>query len=443
MSETIVPGQPVDKLPSTAWRVLIAGLLSNFSVGILYTWSNLKQPILDAYGPDAGGAWTAADLNTPYSVGGMVFAIFLIVAGTLQDKLGPKIVMIAGVLLVGLGTMASGLVAATPMLFYIAFGGLVGTGLAFVYACPRPAAMKWFHPSMKGLINGIVVAGFGLGALWLSPLEKYLLNRFDGDVRNTLLVMGGLILCLGIPAAMNVVDPPEGYRPPEPEVDPDAVVSETKVPVNSVSVGTAAKTPQAWMLLGVYALFCSAGALVISNVNDIIGNATSSLGWAETMTGAAGLAVIVASVGNATGRGSGGVISDALGRRTTYFIIHALAAANMFFMSTQSDAVTLTIGVIIATLCYGAALSVTPSIVADYFGLESYGANYGLVYYGWGLSLIIGPQIASRVSDFKYTYYAAIALIAISAVLVFFLRKPKFYAHEIQGEILDPDYIKQ
>ena len=93
-------------------------------------------------------------------------------------------------------------------------------------------------------------------------------------------------------------------------------------------------------------------------------------------------------------------------------------------------------------------MSTTPSLVADYWGLKAYGANYAIVYTGWGLSLMIGPNISSWSkkqvmlsgadisTSYHFAYYAAIGLIAISAVLVYLVKKPKFK----QSEVID-DYI--
>lgn len=425
-------------------KVLIAGLLSNFSVGILYTWSNIKDAIEYTMVPGTNermyAAWDIADLNWPYSVGGMVFAAILIFAGTLQDKIGPRKVMLMGIAMVGLGTIVSGLVVKSPLAFIIAFGVVVGAGIGFVYACPRPAAMKWFHPSKKGMINGVVVAGFGLGAVWLGPLQVYFLESVGLSLTQTLMVLGGLILAIGIPCALNVVDPPKGYVPPVPEgYDP----SKSKVATNSPSVAlsTTAKTPQAWTLLVIYAFMCSAGALVISNATDLMriqtGGADSQ--YASIVAGILVFMVPLTAVANAIGRASGGIISDKIGRKQAYFIMHAIGAANMlgfYFLYTTPTLVV--IGIILACVTYGTTLSITPSIVADYFGLKNYGANYGLVYYGWGLSLIIGPQISQMAKgatgNYDFAFIAAVVLIAISAILVATLKQPKFTPEQIVAE---------
>jgi MFS family permease len=371
--------------------------------------------------------------------------------------------MLAGVIMVGLGTIASGFVVKNPTLMYITFGVVIGAGLAAVYACPRPAAMKWFPAGKKGMINGIVVAGFGLGALWLGPLELFLLKRNIGDsardasgellhtvaatatiasgMQTTFLILGLVILAIGIPCSLSVVDPPKGYVVPEMIAAEGQVLKDTQVKSPSVSVWTTMRTRQAWQLLSIYALYCSAGALVISNVTSIL-KEQSSGGvdgqFAGTIATLLPLMVPLVGLSNASGRASGGVISDFLGRKQTYIFMHVLAAANMLALSFYTSPATIVFGVLAACALYGAALSVTPSIVADYFGLKQYGANYGVVYYGWGLSLVIGPQITalvySEANGYINAYYWAIGLLAASLVMVLTLTKPKFRPEQILDE---------
>lgn len=451
------------------WRVLLFGVLSNFSIGILYTWSNIKD-ILEYRVKDfasyyekgvaeavASGiddpnrlyeAWSQADLSLPYAVGGFISAAIVLIAGPLQDKIGPTKVIFAGILMVGGGAILSSFVTHSPMVFTVLFALTVGNGIGFVYACPRAAAMKWFHPSKKGLVNGLVVAGFGLGALWLGPLEILFLKSFGWSLEFTLQVLGAIILVIGIIAALNVVDPPAGYK--YPELPAGTVLKDNQKKTASIGMGTVAKTPQAWMLFCVYAFFCSAGALVISNASDIMrlqgGGVDGPYG--ATVAKLLGIMVLVASVANASGRSMGGVLSDKIGRKPTYYLIHVIQAINMFCFHFYTTPALIIMGVIITCAAYGTTMSTTPSIVADYWGLKSYGGNYAIVYTGWGASLIIGPMIAAYSkslvassgadpsTSYHFAYYAAIGLVAISATLVFFLKKPKFK----QEEVID-DYI--
>ena len=428
----IAGAHPADRVPRRGYVVLLAGLLSNFSVGILYTWSNIRDS-LEGY-----EEWAVSQLTIPFSIGGLTFALLLIVAGALQDRYGPRPVMIAGTIMVGGGTILSGLVTRTPGLFFVSFGVIVGAGLAFVYACPRPAAMKWFDPSRKGMINGLVVTGFGLGALWLGPTQLLLLNTFGYSLERTLVILGLLILAIGLPCAAAMVDPPAGYVPPAPARARKQSAGETHGHAPSVGLRTAMGTPQAWMLLAIYALFCSAGAMVIGSVGSIM--STQTVGGLDGALGPSlavllPLAVPILAITNAMGRTTGGIGSDYLGRRGTYVVMHVLLLVNMFLLQFWTTPSLILAGALVAGACYGAALAVTPSIVADYFGLKAYGANYGFVFFGWGISLLLGPQIGSSVlaatGSYVGAYYAAIGLLSVSLLLVLLLRQPRFSAEQV------------
>lgn len=441
-----------------ATRVLIAGIISNFSIGILYTWSNLKDA-LEYTTADGGyrtegmarmyGEWDQKWLAAPYGVGGFMSAFIVVFAGAWQDKVGPTKVILIGILMVGLGTIGCSFVTHSPMVFTILFSMVVGNGIGFVYACPRAAAMKWFHPSKKGMINGLVVAGFGLGALWLGPLEVIFLKQVGLSLENTLRVLGVLILLLGVPAALNVVNPPAGYKIPEPEVNENKPVRENAKKTASIGTMSMIKTWQAWALFSIYALYCSAGAMVISNSSDImrLQSGGESGPYGEMASALLGVMVPITSISNATGRSMGGIISDIIGRKNVYYVIHTIQALNMFMFHNYDTPALIVMGVIITCVAYGSVMSTTPSIVADYYGLKAYGANYGVVYTGWGASLVIGPQIAAwskrealaagtPQESYFMAYNAAIGLIAISLVLAFLVKKPKFR----QEDVID-DYI--
>ena len=45
----------------------------------------------------------------------------------------------------------------------ITYGFMFGLGTALAYPPPLSMAMRWF-PRQKGLVNGVIVGGFGLGA---------------------------------------------------------------------------------------------------------------------------------------------------------------------------------------------------------------------------------------------------------------------------------------
>ena len=52
---------------------------------------------------------------------------------------------------------------------------MMGLGTALSYTPPLGVAMRWF-PKSKGLVNGIIVGGFGLGAFIFNQIQTAYLN---------------------------------------------------------------------------------------------------------------------------------------------------------------------------------------------------------------------------------------------------------------------------
>jgi MFS transporter, OFA family, oxalate/formate antiporter len=65
---------------------------------------------------------------------------------------------------------------------------LVGAGIGFGYSSATPAALKWVPPSRTGLVAGLVVAGFGLAPVYLSPLSQFLLGAYG--LQRAMLIYG-------------------------------------------------------------------------------------------------------------------------------------------------------------------------------------------------------------------------------------------------------------
>ena len=123
------------------WRVTFAGTGINLALGVLYTWSIIKAAIPLEWG------WTAAQKSDPYAVACFVFAISMIPAGRLQDKIGPRWVATIGGFAVALGCIIAGLAGSSYVGFVVGFGVFGGIGIGFGYAAATPAAVKWFPAS--------------------------------------------------------------------------------------------------------------------------------------------------------------------------------------------------------------------------------------------------------------------------------------------------------
>jgi Major Facilitator Superfamily. len=148
------------------WFVVLGALMIQVSLGAIYIYSVFK-PALKEHFP----AWSATDIALPAQVLLAMGAITMIIAGKIQDKIGPKKTAIAGaaILLAGMYIAAK---AQTLAQFVFGFGVLGGIGIYAAYVCPIATCVKWF-PDKRGLITGFAVAGFGAGGLVFAPLANY------------------------------------------------------------------------------------------------------------------------------------------------------------------------------------------------------------------------------------------------------------------------------
>ena len=390
--------------------ILSAAIGVNLTLGVLYSWSVISKALTSMASP-----WTNQEASLPYTVAIIVFAVTLLIAGVLQDKMGPKRFVVIGVLMVGTGLFLSSF-ATTSLLMILTYGILVGGGIGFGYSCVTPAAMKWFHRDYKGVVTGLVVAGFGIAAVYVAPVTSTLIDNFG--IFSTFRILGIFVLVVGLPLSMLITNPPAGYVAPAPAVKPH---EEPKAAIKGWNYNWVEmiKTPQFWFLWIMFALASSAGLMIIGNVSKI----------AKLQAGfdAGFVLVIVLAVFNALGRIGGGYFSDKIGRIRTLQLVIIIQAINMGLFVLYTSPLTIAIGTAAAGIAYGALLSIFPSLTSDYYGMKAFGNNYGVLYTAWGLAGAIGPVIAASVIDATGNFnqaYVISAVLLIGTLVVSFLVRP-------------------
>lgn len=399
---------------SRGWIVTFAGLGINLCLGVLYAWSVFAKALINEFG------WSKTAASWPYTVAIVVFALIMVPAGRFVDKIGPRIITTIAAFFVGVGMFLASIFTQNLALLIIAFGILVGTGLGLGYAPATPAAVKWFGPHQRGLISGIVVAGFGLASVYIAPLTNYLLQF---GISRAFFIEAIIFFIAIIVLAQLLAFPPKDYKP----APPPAVSAEKQKPHRAVagyeySWAEMMKTGTFYAIWVAYVLGASAGLMVIGHLAKI----------AEIQAGVAYGFILVAllAIFNAGGRFFSGWLGDVMGRTNTLMLVLLIQTANMVLFYFAKTPVLLLIGALIAGYCYGSLLSLFPSLTYEYYGLKHAGLNYGIVFTAWGVGGVVGPTIiAARVADLTGAYYLAYLIAAvlciIGAILTRFMRPPK------------------
>jgi OFA family oxalate/formate antiporter-like MFS transporter len=198
------------------------------------------------------------------------------------------------------------------------------------------------------------------------------------------------------------------------------------------------KTSTFWLMWIIYFIGAGAGLMVISSV---AGMAKTSMG------GAAFIAVAIMAIGNAAGRIIAGIASDKFGRKATLIALLLFQAALMLVAIPliKSQDVSPVLIVLLATLIgfnYGSNLSLFPSISKDYFGLKSFGVNYGFLFTAWGVGGFVMSRISQMIKtttgSFTSAFIIAAILLAIGAMLTLRLKAPKAVSVP-KGAVFQPE----
>jgi OFA family oxalate/formate antiporter-like MFS transporter len=315
------------------------------------------------------------------------------------------VIATVGAVLCGLGLMVASLGSAGSVLpVVLGFGVMAGTGIGLGYAAATPAAVKWFRPEQKGLITGIVVAGFGIAPVYIAPLAKHLLVSYG--ITRAFLIFGVVFLVVAGVAAQFMVNPasvaPAKAGPASP----------------SSSDGTwrqMLRDPAFWSLYLQYACGATAGLMIIGHVAKIVAVQSNNAIQAGF------LFVALLAIFNASGRVIAGMVSDIIGRVSALAIVFVLQAVVMYFFDQFSSTGAFLFGVALVGFNYGACLSLFPATAADYWGTRNLGLNYGILFTAWGVGGVFGPLLAGSIADatgsYTRAYQVAGGLLLFAALL--------------------------
>jgi MFS family permease len=275
---------------------------------------------------------------------------------------------------------------------------MAGTGIGLGYAAATPAAIKWFGPEKKGLITGIVTAGFGLAPVYIAPLAKYLLGSMG--VPGAFRTLGLVFLCVAGISAQFLNNP----KPGQVQFSPAPVKKNKKAaqaPLSDATWKEIVRTPVFWSLYVQFACGATAGLMIIGHVAKIV----SSQSGGSIKAGF--IFVALMAVFNAGGRVVAGLMSDIIGRVAALVTVFLLQATIMFFFDQFSTTTGFLFGAALVGFNYGSCLSLFPATAADYWGTKNLGLNYGILFTAWGVGGVFGPYLAGRIADATGTYTMA------------------------------------
>jgi MFS family permease len=378
------PGYSRWILPPAAWAI-------NLSIGQVYSFSVYKLPLTHSLGIThaVAGDWSQTSVAWIFSFAIAVLGCSAAVLGGWMDRVGPRRATFYAAVCFATGFFGSAIGVHFHQLWlvYLSYGFIGGIGLGLGYITPVATLMRWF-PDRPGLATGIAMIGFGAGAMVGSPLALGLMRHFASatstGVEASLIVMGVVYFIAMVTGSLFIKLPPERSGLPL-----KAAQSE-----HSVSAKHAVRTPQFWLL---WVLVCTnsiAGFGIIEQASPMIQD------FFPVGPAIAATFVSVLSFFNVGGRFLWASLSDYLGRKRTFLLLHLIGICLYWFLpdtgSSHGNSMHLFFLLSgIAISLYGGGFSIAPSYTRELFGTREVGAIYGRLQTATASAGILGPILVN------------------------------------------------
>jgi OFA family oxalate/formate antiporter-like MFS transporter len=403
---------------SNRWTILFFSVVSMIAVAnFQYGWTLFVSPLQRQLKAEA------AAIQVTFTVFVLLETWLVPFEGWLVDKFGPRLLVMAGGVLAGLGWVLSAK-ATTLTSLYLSYA-VAGLGAGIVYGTAIGSALKWF-PDHRGLAAGLTAAGFGAGsALTVIPLNTMINpagQPAGSGYQHTFIVWGiiqGLVVVI---AAFFLQAPRAGWLPKTWRTKGSDTVKQRQSQVDFTS-SQMFGTKHFWLMYFMMTMVGTGGLMATAQLAPMARDfkvdnvSVNILGWTVL---ALPFALAADRVINGLCRPFWGWISDHIGRERTMTLAFGLEAVAIYLLISFANRPLLFI-IFSAFTFFGWAeiYSLFPALCGDFFGRKHATANYGFLYTAKGTASVFIP-IGSALAAGRAFDFRADILLLVGGILVIF-----------------------
>jgi MFS family permease len=368
-----------------AWRMVAAAFVAMFAAyGVAYSFGAFFKPMAAEFG--AGRSLT----SVVFSLTVCVWSTLGTLTGHLGDRLGPRVVVGVGGLVMGIGLLLTSHVHVL-WLIYLTYGVGVGIGVACAYV-PMVAVVGGWFLNRRNTALGIAVAGIGFGTVLGAPLAAWLVARYGWRTSDVIFAAGATAILLGCAAVVE--------RPP------------VHVTPSKMNLLDAVRTP-AFRLLYISAVLNSM-SLFIPFV--YLPAYAHDHGASEVAA-----AALVGVIGGASvaGRLGLGALADRAGVVRLYQASFLVLGVSYVIWMLAGTYAWLVVFALAMGAGYGGFVALSPAVLAYLFGTQRLGTTMGALYTSGAVGALIGPPLAGLIVDRTGSYRLAIAFAFVIAMAAY------------------------
>jgi MFS family permease len=385
------------------WVIVAVGaLMGCIGMGSMFSLAVFLDPIA------AGTGWSRAGISASMTVAFLAMGAGAFGWGWVCDRHGPRIVGVAGGLLLGTGLVLASRATSLPA-FQLAYGLFVGAAVGAFFAPMMATASAWCDRH-HALAVSLVSAGLGIAPVTVAPFAQWLL-LFGYDWRTAQLVIGLVAWAVLLPAALLLRRPPAMASAATAAAGPAG---------EGFTVRRALGSRQFVVLAATFFACCLAHSGPIFHV----------VSYAMVCGLSAVAAVSVYSLQGLAGLGGRlllGVLADRHGAKPVLIgglLLQALAIGA--FLPARGLGEFYAVAAVFG-LAYGGVMPLYAVLVRDCFGTRIMGTVFGAATMASCIGMAAGPAVGGwifdRFGDYAGMHLASLA-VGLGAVAIAFTFSP-------------------
>jgi OFA family oxalate/formate antiporter-like MFS transporter len=421
------------KLPNFRWLQLSIGIVCMVMIANLqYGWTLFVNPL------DQKFHWGRPAIQVAFTIFIVMQTWLVPFEGYVIDRLGPRVVVCAGGVLVGIAWALNSVADSLAMLYVGAVLGGIGAGA--VAGASYGNALKWF-PDRRGLAAGLTAAGFGAGsALTVIPIASMIQSSgYEAAFLWFGLGQGFVVLIVAL-----LLRAPEAD---EVAVRASPAVQQTRrdyVPTEALT------TPVFWVMYAMFVMVGAGGLMATAQLAPIahdynIANVPVSI-LGLTLP-ALSFALTIDRMVNGACRPFFGWVSDHIGREHTMFLAFLLEGVGIYALYVfASNPIAFVVLSGLVFFAWGEIYSLFPAICTDLYGRKFATTNYGMLYTAKGTASLLVPltSVLTAATGNWHTVFFLAALLDIAAALMALLVLKPMRISEIEKShaLMRPKFAK-
>ena len=365
--------------------------------------------------------WSRTEIFLSITILTLAQAFFTPFLGRLIDNYGSKKIMMPSIFTFGL------LLAGIPLfvgeltdlyLFYAVIGVICGGAAAVPYL---RLAGAWFVKK-RGLAFGLIMSGGGLGFAYTPPLVQYMIDNYGW--RSGYYALAAIIIVVILPLIYVFIhDRPKDLNllPDGDTVDVDESVVVTDKE-EKIKLGELLRIPLFYQLFATFMLLTACLYGLFSNLVPMLLDRGMDTTDAALAASTVGITIIVSRIVI-------GFLLDKFFAPRVGMICFILSAIGTAMLAFGAVGPTAFLAAIFFGFSVGAELDLLAYLITRYFGVNSFGLVYGILFAAFLGGISLGPLVFGRLYDFYGSYVNILSIcsgiLVLTAVSMLFLPKYK------------------